>query len=172
MTDVESTTRARTKNAAPENPYSPSDGYHRWHPMNFFWRFVWMGGSLYLLDKMNAYHEIMHSPHVSHQWFKVGMAASLGLLTLKAYVEMYTGKIQKKEITYKSIPQITHAAILLIFLSSIAFEIALWPVYGFNSMFVMFLVGAFLLNFCLMFPTIIQNLVGFAALTFFIQEYQ
>ncbi len=94
------------------------------------------------------------------------------LLSLKAYVEMYNGKIQKKEITYKSIPQITHAAIALLLLSGFAFHIALWPVYGGESMFVMFLVGTFLLNFCLLFPTIIQNLVGFALLTFFIQEYQ
>lgn len=131
-----------------------------------------MGGSLYFLDEMNAYHEIMHSPLISHEWFKVGLAASLALFTLKAYVEMYTGKLQKREISYKSIPQITHAAIVLILLSGIAFHVSLWPVYGFQSMFVMFLVGAFLLNFCLLFPTIIQNIVGFALLTFFIQEYQ
>ena len=85
---------------------------------------------------------------------------------------MYTGKLQKQEVSYKALPQLTHAAILLIFLSGIAFHIALWPVYGGQSMFVMFLVGAFLLNFCLMFPTIVQNLVAFAMLTFFIQEYQ
>ena len=97
---------------------------------------------------------------------------SAALFSLKAYVEMYTGKLQKKEVSYKSIPQITHAAILLIFVSGIAFHVALWPVYGANSMFVMFLVGAFLLNFCLMFPTIVQNVVGLGLLTFFIQEYK
>lgn len=131
-----------------------------------------MGGSIYFLDRMNAYHTIIHSPDVSHQWFKVGLAASLALFSIKAYVEMYTGKLQKQEVSYKALPDLTHAAILLIFLSGIAFHIALWPVYGGQSMFVMFLVGAFLLNFCLMFPTIVQNLVAFAMMTFFIQEYQ
>jgi len=121
---------------------------------------------------MEAYQTIMHSPDISHEWFKVGLAASIALLTLKAYVEMYTGKLQKKEVSYKAIPRLTHAAIFLIFLSGIAFHVALWPVYGGQSMFVMFLVGAFLLNFCLMFPTIVQNIVAFALLTFFIQEYQ
>eukprot|EP00531_Pseudo-nitzschia_arenysensis_P016054 CAMPEP_0116142316 /NCGR_PEP_ID=MMETSP0329-20121206/14844_1 /TAXON_ID=697910 /ORGANISM="Pseudo-nitzschia arenysensis, Strain B593" /LENGTH=171 /DNA_ID=CAMNT_0003637545 /DNA_START=131 /DNA_END=646 /DNA_ORIENTATION=- len=171
MTDVETSRRQRTNNR-PENPYSNADGYHRYHPANLFWRFVWMGGSIYFLDRMNAYHEIMHSAHISHEWFKVGLAASIALFSLKAYVEMYTGKLQKKEVSYKSIPQITHAAILLIFVSGIAFHVALWPVYGANSMFVMFLVGAFLLNFCLMFPTIVQNVVGLGLLTFFIQEYK
>jgi len=131
-----------------------------------------MGGCLYFLDRMKAYHEIMHSPLISHEWFKVGLATSLALFTLKAYVEMYTGKVQKKKISYKTIPQITHAAIALLLLAGIAFHAALWPVYGAESMFVMFLVGAFVLNFCLLFPTIVQNLVGFALLTFFIQEYK
>lgn len=131
-----------------------------------------MGGSLYFLEQMNTYHEIIHSPLISHQWFKVGLAASLALFSLKAYVEMYTGKMLKQEVSYKSIPQITHVAIVLLLLSGIAFHVALWPVYGGQSMFVMFLVGAFLLNFCLLFPTVIQNIVGFALLTFFIQEYK
>ena len=91
---------------------------------------------------------------------------------VKAYVELYTGKLQKKEVSYKTMPQSTHAAIILICLSGLAFHIALWPAYGGESMFVMFLVGTFLLNFCLMFPTIIQNMVAVVALTFFLQEYQ
>jgi hypothetical protein len=39
-------------------------------------------------------------------------------------------------------------------------------------MFIMFMVGVFLLNFCLMFPTIVQNIVAFAVLTFFLQVYK
>ena len=102
----------------------------------------------------------------------LSLSLSSALFSLKAYVEMYTGKMLKQEVSYKSIPQITHVAIVLLLLSGIAFHVALWPVYGGQSMFVMFLVGAFLLNFCLLFPTVIQNIVGFALLTFFIQEYK
>ena len=114
----------------------------------------------------------MSSPDVDHQWFKVGLAASVALFSIKAYVEMYTGKIQKKEVSYKALPQATHAAIILICLSGIAFQISLWPVYGGSSMFIMFLVGTFLINFCLMFPTIVQNIIAFGLLAFFIQEYK
>jgi len=131
-----------------------------------------MGGSIYLLHRMNTYNNILTSPDISHQWFKVGLASSVALFSLKAYIEMYTGKLQKKEVSYKTLPQSTHAAIGLIFFTGISFNIALWPVYGGNSMFVMFLVGTFLINFCLMFPTIAQNLIAFGVLTFFIQEYQ
>ena len=102
----------------------------------------------------------------------IALSFSTALFSLKAYVEMYTGKLHKQEVSYKALPQLTHAAILLICLSGMSFHIALWPVYGAQSMFVMFLVGAFLLNFCLMFPTIVQNIVAFALFTFFIQEYQ
>lgn len=131
-----------------------------------------MGGSLHFLDMMDTYHTIMHSSEVSHQWFKIGLAASIALFSIKAYVELYTGRLQKREVSYEALPQLTHAAILLIFLSGISFHIAIWPVYGGKTMFVMFLVGAFLLNFCLMFPTIVQNIVAIVLLTFFLQEYQ
>ena len=95
------------------------------------------------------------------------------LLLVKAYVELYTGKLQKKEVSYQTMKQETHAAIILICLSGIAFQISLWPVYGFgNSMFVMFMVSVFLFNFCLMFPTIVQNIVAVVVLTFFLQEYK
>jgi len=171
MTDVESVQpRANRSN----NPYADSGSpiRSRWHPINILQRAGWMGGSIYLLHRMNTYKNILTSPDISHQWFKVGLASSVALFSLKAYIEMYTGKLQKKEVSYKTVPQSTHAAIGLIVFSGISFNIALWPVYGGNSMFVMFLVGTFLINFCLMFPTIIQNLIAFSVLTFFIQEYQ
>lgn len=210
MSDVESVQPRHRSN----NPYSagasPIQLRPQFHPLNILKRGLWMGGSLYFLDRMDTYRTIMSSPDIRHQWFKVGLASSVGtfvsppfplmfnwidfltmafpgcwpscalnylpvsaaLFSIKAYVELYTGKMQKKEVSYKALPQSTHAAIILLCLSGIAFQISLWPVYGGNSMFVMFLVGAFLLNFCLMFPTIVQNIVAFAVLTFFIQEYK
>ena len=93
------------------------------------------------------------------------------LLFVKAYVELYAGKIQKKKISYKTFPQSTHACMVFTLLSSISFHIALWPVYASGSMVVMFLVGIFILNFCLLMPTYVQNLVAFVLLTFFLQEY-
>jgi uncharacterized membrane protein len=84
---------------------------------------------------------------------------------------MYAGKLKKEQVSYKNFPQSTHAVMVLLLLSSVAFHAALWPVYGVRSMLVMFLVGCFILNFCLLFPTYVQNLTAFVLLTFFLQEY-
>jgi uncharacterized membrane protein len=131
-----------------------------------------MGGSLYLLHIMEAYSTIMNSPDISHEWFKIGLATSIALLFVKAYVEIYTGKLQQKEVNYQTMPQSTHVAMALIFLSGIAFHVALWPVYGVRSMLIMLAVSIFLLHFCLLFPTIVQNIAAFTVLAFFLQEYK
>lgn len=90
---------------------------------------------------------------------------------LKAYVEMYAGKLNKQKISYKTFPQTTHAVMVLIVLSSVSFNVALWPAFGSGAMVVMTLVGAIILNFCLLMPTYVQNLVAFGLLAFFLQEY-
>ena len=96
----------------------------------------------------------------------------LAILFIKGYVEIYLGKMQKEEVSYKNVPQCTHAVMLLIVISSVAFHISLWPVYHSKSMLLMFLVGCFIFNFCLLIPTYIQNIVGFITLTFFLQQYK
>lgn len=175
MTDVESRpTGGKTPRL--NNPYAPGQPLPpmrpHWHPLNVLTRSLWMVGSLWVLHRMSTYDTLLKSPDIRHEWFKIGLAASIALLIVKAYVEMYTGKLQKKQVSYKTMPQSTHAAILLIILSGVAFHMALWPAYGGQSMMVMFAVSVFLLNFCLMFPTIVQNIAAFAVLTFFLQEYQ
>lgn len=47
-------------------------------------RFVYMGLSLYGLNHFNVYQVILHSPHVSHEWFKVGLAATIGAYLLNS----------------------------------------------------------------------------------------
>jgi len=81
MTDVESVQpRANRSN----NPYADSGSpvRSRWHPLNILQRGTWMGGSIYLLHRMNTYNNILTSPDISHQWFKVGLASSVGEFTL------------------------------------------------------------------------------------------
>lgn len=97
---------------------------------------------------------------------------TVALLFVKGYVEMYAGKLKKQKVSYKTFPQSTHAAIILILLSSLAFHIALWPAYGAKTMLIMFLFAMFLLQFCLLFPTYVQNFVAFLVLGFFLQEYK
>jgi hypothetical protein len=94
------------------------------------------------------------------------------ILFIKAYVEMYAGKLKKQKVEYKNFPQSTHSVMVLLMLSSISFHLALWPVYRGKSMLIMFLLATFLLNFCLLMPSYVQNLAAFVLLTFFIQEYK
>ena len=114
----------------------------------------------------------MKSPNVSHEWFKIGLASTVAILFLKAYVELYSGRLQKKEVKYDNFKQETHLVLILILWTSLSFHIALWGEYGSTSMVIMFLLGMFILNFCLLMPTSVQNVVAFGLITFFLQEYK
>lgn len=41
-------------------------------------RLIYVGISLFGLRHFDAYQVVLHSPHVSHEWFKVGLAATIG----------------------------------------------------------------------------------------------
>jgi len=86
MTDVESSSSLPPRANRANNPYADSMPVRgRWHPINAISRSLWMGGSLYFLDRMDTYHNIMHSPNISHEWFKAGLAASIGELVAKPF---------------------------------------------------------------------------------------
>jgi hypothetical protein len=46
---------------------------------------------------------------------------------------MYEGQIRKNQVNYKNFPQTTHLVMALILLSTVTFNVALWPHYGMNS---------------------------------------
>lgn len=97
---------------------------------------------------------------------------SLAILFVKAYVEMFAGKMQKKQVNYQNFRQSTHAIMFLLLLSSVAFHVSLWPAYGWQTVAIMMIIGyGVLLQFSLLVPTYVQNIVGFIGITFFIQEY-
>ena len=175
MRDVESSTLQRGENERVNNPYSnlpPVNVLPTWHPINVLKRILYMGLSLYGLNYFDAYNTLMTSPKISHEWFKVGLAASIGFLSVKAYVEIYSGKMKKQKVSYKTYPQSTHAALISLLIASVAFNASLWGAYGGLSMFIMLLVGTFLLHFCLLFPTYVQNELAIIILTWFLHEYK
>ena len=121
---------------------------------------------------MEVYQTILHSPNVRHEWFKIGLATSVAILALKTYVEMYSGKIQGKTVNYDNFRSETHGIMFLILLASLSFHVALWPAYGWKTMGIMALFGfGVLIQFALLVPTYVQNLVGAVLMTLFIQEY-
>jgi len=144
------------------------------HPVNILYRVGVMGGSLYGLNELDVFHQVMHSPNVDHQWFKVGLAASIGISGIKAYMELYEGKMRKQTIEYNNYRTATHTVLVLFFLATAAFHIALWNAYGGGKTILINILFGYgvLLQFMLMIPTWIQNAVTFVGLTFFLQEYQ
>eukprot|EP00543_Licmophora_paradoxa_P008381 CAMPEP_0202442240 /NCGR_PEP_ID=MMETSP1360-20130828/1701_1 /ASSEMBLY_ACC=CAM_ASM_000848 /TAXON_ID=515479 /ORGANISM="Licmophora paradoxa, Strain CCMP2313" /LENGTH=184 /DNA_ID=CAMNT_0049057553 /DNA_START=45 /DNA_END=599 /DNA_ORIENTATION=+ len=168
--------RDEESNPLVNNPYSSTGGQEPtlgpYHPINLIQRSSILGGCVYGLHRWGVYEKVMHSPLVRHEWFKVGLAASIAILFIKMYVEMYAGKLRGEEVSYKNFPKSTHATIALLILSSIAFHVAIWPAYGMNSIVVMTMIGwGILLQLSLLLPTYIQNIAGVVLLTFFLQEY-
>jgi hypothetical protein len=83
MTDVESRQQSssggRSRQQQLNNPYAMQQPVRsRYHPINILQRGMWMSLSLYILHRMNVYQNIMTSPDISHEWFKIGLAASVG----------------------------------------------------------------------------------------------
>lgn len=77
MKDVEDDTRP----SLIENPYSAAGNPHElgpYHPVNLLYRIGVMGGSLYFLHYWEVYSTVLRSPKVGHEWFKIGLAASIG----------------------------------------------------------------------------------------------
>ena len=143
------------------------------HPYHQMKRVAILGAALYGLHEFGVYHAVLRSPDVSHGWFKAGLGASVAVLLVKSYVELYEGKTRKRRVDYANFRQVTHAVILLLLLASVSFHAALWPHYGgFRTILIMIMVGyGVLLQVALLVPTWVQNLVGAALMTFFIQQY-
>lgn len=126
------------------------------------------------MSEFGVLHNILHSPNVSHEWFKIGLASSIAVMALKGYVELYEGKKKKKKVEYDNFKTATHWTIFLILLSWISFHMALTPVYGtFKTLVIMIGFGyGFLIQAALMIPVWGQNLISVVLMTFFLQTYK
>ena len=172
MTDVE----ASEARPLVDNPFNQVEGppmLPARHPLNILKRGSYIGLSLYGWHYFEVYHNILHSPKISHEWFKIFLTATIGALAVKAYVEIFGGKLQKRTVNYKNFKHETHATIVFIILCGFSFHAALWPVYGAKSFLIAWL-GFFgvVLQITLLIPTYVQNIAGVIFLTFFLQQYQ
>jgi hypothetical protein len=121
-----------------------------------------------------VFHNILHSPKVSHEWFKIGLATSIAIMALKAYVELYEGKTRNKKVEYQNFKTATHLTIILIMISWVSFHMALSPVYGgFKTWVIMigFSYGV-LIQSALFIPVWGQNLISVVLMTVFLQQYK
>lgn len=79
MSDVEMS--ALRPSAAVQNPYSSSGEsavLPVWHPINVLWRMLYMTLALWGLHFFEAYSKLMKDPNIRHEWFKIGLATTVG----------------------------------------------------------------------------------------------
>jgi hypothetical protein len=94
------------------------------------------------------------------------------LLGIKAYVEVYEGRLRKTKVDYEHFRQTTHAAIALFLFSSLCYHIALWPHYSWNAIVVLSIAFfGVILQIMLLIPSWLQNILSVIVLAFFLQEY-
>jgi hypothetical protein len=95
------------------------------------------------------------------------------LVSIKAYIEMYAGKLKKQTVNYTTFPQSTHAIILLLLLIALCCLVALIPHYGWGNTIVILNVFGFgiILPLTMLLPTYVQNIGTFVLLTWFLQDY-
>ncbi len=96
------------------------------------------------------------------------------IAAIKCYMEMFEGRVRKKKIDYQHYKTATHSVIVLFVLASFSFHKALWEQFGGGkTLFINFLFGfGILLQFALLVPTWVQNIITFVFAGFIIQEYQ
>mmetsp|Transcript_24211 Transcript_24211/g.52216 ORF Transcript_24211/g.52216 Transcript_24211/m.52216 type:complete len:184 (-) Transcript_24211:338-889(-) len=180
--DVEQSAPLRRRLATPKNDDTgnrpripaPPPGLPPRHPLQILKRSAIIGGTLYAMHDFNVFHNILYSPKVSHEWFKVGLAASIAVMALKGYVELYEGKKKNKKVEYDNFKSATHWTILLIMISWISFHLALSPLYGtFKTWIIMIGFGfGVLIQSALMIPVWGQNILSVVLMTFFLQMYK
>lgn len=171
MVDVEALSGTKSPTT---NPYQSQSSHHQpgdqiVHKLK---RLFYIGISGFVLHHFKFHKALVKSPKIQHEWFQFGLACTLAILSIKAYVETYELKVRKKEVNYDNYRQTTHIIILLILASTVAFNCALWPHYGWNTPILMG-VSFFgvIVQLLLLFPTYVQNIVGFILLAFVFQEY-
>jgi hypothetical protein len=73
-----------------DNPYAASSSAPTTSPVlqkivQNLQRILYMAVSLYGLHHFQAYQAVLRSPHVSHEWFKAGLAATIGRFSLHVW---------------------------------------------------------------------------------------
>ena len=89
MTDVEGVPFLSNNNN--NNPYrdnnsrSSSNFNSKYNPVVVFQRLLSICVSIYGLQHFHVYHVLLHSPKIRHEWFKIGLASTIGKLSREIF---------------------------------------------------------------------------------------
>jgi hypothetical protein len=78
MTDVETNTRPDGSRPTVPNPYNDQNLLPPHHPFTVMKRIIYVSLSTLALVHFKFYETILHSPNIQHEWFKVGLATTVG----------------------------------------------------------------------------------------------
>lgn len=80
MTDVEGVPLMNPyRTTGANNNFNDTNFLPGRHPIVIMKRLTYSGISLYgLIQFFNIYNVILKSPHIGHEWFKIGLASSVG----------------------------------------------------------------------------------------------
>jgi hypothetical protein len=78
MTDLETNTRPDGSRPTVPNPYNDQNLLPPHHPFTIMKRIIYVSLSALALLHFKFYETILHSPNVQHEWFKVGLATTVG----------------------------------------------------------------------------------------------
>jgi len=130
--------------------------------------------SSYGLSDFNVLYILLHSVKVNHAFLTISVLSAATFLTFKIYLENVRAPMNNLKVTYETHRTQTHIAIGLIAVSSLAFNLAIYPRFGFfHTLLISAMVGygvLFQLIVLIPYPSV-QNGVGFIACTFFLQQY-
>jgi len=133
-----------------------------------------IASSVYGLAELKVLNALLTSPKINHTSFNVCVLTCLLMLTGKTYLEGVRQTVYKEKLSYETHRQTTHAAIVLILLSSASYFFALLPKYRLlTSLLICSMTGyGVVFNFFVLVPyTWIQNSVGFVLGIWFIQAW-
>ena len=130
----------------------------------------------YGLMEMGLYEALIHhDTKVNHTALTISLMSTLVLVAVKVYMEnLRPTRDSKDKLVYENYKSLTHAALVLILISCMGFNVAILPRFGFaKTCLISLMVGyGVVFNFLVLVPwNWVQNLVGVVGGTWFLQLY-
>ena len=146
------------------------------NPAMLLWTASISAAACYGCAEMKVLEALLHhNTGINHTALTISILSTLVLISVKVYMEnLRPTRNIKDKLVYENYKTLTHAAICLILISSVGFNMALWPRYGFaKTCLISTMVGyGIVFNFMVFVPwNWVQNVVGVVGGTWFLQHY-
>lgn len=153
-----STTSTTTASSLQDEGGPPMDPIKR-----YFQAIIILAVSLYGLLESKCVENLLWSKKINRPALAVAVVASSLVVLLWGYLDYYVGMIQGQKVNYTDARRITHVILLSIFVTGIALNVALWPVYHLASLVLVAMLSyGVLFQFLIVFPSYVYNPVFFA----------